>query len=132
VAFSSLYIDGYGAGFFMTAFGYSLVAWTFSILVMAALSPNSLLARVRAPGAYHIALWSYSIYLSHKAVAYIMQGYAQQAGLSAATTLVAIASLSVLVGAVLYRFVETPFMVLRQRLSPSSFKRELLQPAPVA
>ena len=30
------------------------------------------LARIRIPGAYHIALWSYSTYLSHKAVQIVL------------------------------------------------------------
>ncbi len=44
--------------------GFSLVAMAFAILVLAALSPRSWLHRVRVPGAYHVALWSYSRRLS--------------------------------------------------------------------
>jgi hypothetical protein len=48
-------------GFLTTALGYSLMALSFAVLVVAALSPGSTLYRLRIPGAYHTALWSYSI-----------------------------------------------------------------------
>ena len=35
------YVAGYGYGFFMTTFGYSLVSVAFSVLVVSALSPSS-------------------------------------------------------------------------------------------
>lgn len=107
--------DGVGYYFFMTAFGYSLVAAAFALLVVAALCPGSWLARVQIPGATRLALWSYSIYLSHKAVMFIVRQWAEAAHWPAAWTLVTITLLSLLVGAVLYRAVEAPFMALRQR-----------------
>jgi peptidoglycan/LPS O-acetylase OafA/YrhL len=115
------YIDGYGYGFFMSAFGYSLVAVAFSLLVMAALSPNSWLHVLKIPGAHHLAVWSYSIYLTHKAVAVIVKNYAKTAALSPSVVLLATTVLSVLVGALLYRVIEAPFMALRERWFPSTF-----------
>lgn len=56
------YIEGYGRTFGMITFGYSLLAMSFGILVLAALSPNSLLHKVRVPGAATLALWSYAVY----------------------------------------------------------------------
>jgi peptidoglycan/LPS O-acetylase OafA/YrhL len=117
------YIDGYGYGFFMTAFGYSLVAMAFALLVMAALSPTSWLHRVKLPGATSIALWSYSIYLSHKAVAHLLQAQAKLLGWPAGVTLTAISVASVTVGAALYYTVERPFMGLRAQRFPSNFRR---------
>jgi peptidoglycan/LPS O-acetylase OafA/YrhL len=117
-------IEDYGYGFFMTAFGYSLVAMCFAILVVAALSPNSLLHRVRVPGAAQLAAWSYAIYLSHKAVAFILQkqlaGYSVASNSLVAVLLISIAS--AIVGWLLYRAVETPFMNLRDRRFPGSFR----------
>lgn len=115
------YIDGYGYGFAMTAFGYSAVAAAFALLVISALSPASPLQRIRIPGAYHLALWSYSIYLSHKPLAHILNQYGQQHGWSSSATLAAITTASVVLGAVLYRLVEAPFMTVRDRLFPSNF-----------
>lgn len=117
------FIDGYGYGFFMTAFGYSLVAMAFALLVVAALSPGSWLQRVRVPGAQSLALWSYSIYLSHKAVAHIAQGKLDALGLPGWMTPVFIGLACVLAGWLLYRCIEVPFMSLRERHVPGLFAR---------
>jgi peptidoglycan/LPS O-acetylase OafA/YrhL len=126
------YIDGYGYGFFMTAFGYSLVAMAFALLVMAALSPTSWLHHAKLPGAASIALWSYSIYLSHKAVAYLLQAQAIAQGWHAGVMLAAVAAASVAVGAALYYAVERPFMALRARRFPSNFKAPRFSPTATA
>ena len=118
------FIDGYGYGFFMTAFGYSLVAIAFAVLVIAALSPGSWLYRFRVPGAYHVALWSYAIYLSHKAIAFIMQRQLQPFDLSSAATLACVALACLVGGWLLHRFVEAPLMALRDQRFPTNFPSE--------
>jgi peptidoglycan/LPS O-acetylase OafA/YrhL len=115
--------DGDGYAFFMTAVGYSLLAVAFAVLVTAALSPSSWLNRVRIPGAYHIALWSYSIYLSHKAVMMILKRLMQPFEVAPFLLIVTIAIASVLVGALLYWLVESPFMAIRARRFPTSFAK---------
>jgi peptidoglycan/LPS O-acetylase OafA/YrhL len=122
-AFNYWYIDGYGWGFFMTAFGYSFTAMAFAILVVAALSPNCWLHRLRIPVAYHLALWSYSIYLTHKAVGHIVNTYAKQHAISPSIKLITITVLTILIGALLYRLVEAPFIAIRDRYYPSNFGR---------
>jgi len=117
----SYYIDGYGYGFVMSAFGYSLMAMAFALLLLAALSPTSWLYRLRIPGALPLALWSYSIYLSHKAIAVIVQQQLQPFALGPGIELLLITLASVAGGALLYAVVEAPFMALRQRAFPSSF-----------
>ena len=114
-------IDGFGYGFFMTAFGYSLLALAFALLVVAALSPGSALHRLRVPGAGPLALASYSIYLSHKAVAHVLQQTLAPLGWGGAPTLAAISVASLGVGVLLYRTIEAPFMAWRDRWVPSSF-----------
>ncbi len=122
------YLDGYGYAYFMTAFGYSLVAMAFALLVMAALSPSSWLSRVRLPGAATLALWSYSIYLTHKAVGHLLQAQATAHGWPPAATLAAVGVASVAVGAVLFYAVEQPFMALRAQQFPSNFKARRTSP----
>jgi peptidoglycan/LPS O-acetylase OafA/YrhL len=122
-------IDGYGYTFFMTAAGYSLLAMAFGVLVLAALSPSSWLHRVRIPGAYHIALWSYSIYLSHKAVMMILKRLLQPFGMPTFVLVGVVVIASVLVGALLYWLVESPFMAIRARRFPTSFAKEPGRPA---
>jgi peptidoglycan/LPS O-acetylase OafA/YrhL len=117
-------IDGYGYGHAMTAFGYSMLACSFALLTLAALSPASPLHRVRIPGAASVAAWSYAIYLTHKPLAGIVQRGLGAQGMAADSPITVIASILVcgFGGWLLYRVVETPFMNLRDRLFPSSFQ----------
>ncbi len=115
------FIDGYGYTFFLTAAGYSLVAVAFGLLVLAALSPDSWLNRVRIPGACHLALWSYSIYLSHKAVGAIVSELLSPLAVPSYLLAIAVAAASVLAGGLLYSLVESPFMTLRNRWFPTNF-----------
>jgi peptidoglycan/LPS O-acetylase OafA/YrhL len=117
-------IDDYGYGYFMTAFGYSLIALCFAILTTAALSPSSWLHRIRIPGATQLAAWSYAIYLSHKAIAMILQKLLASNGVDAGSgfAVLIITCVCVIGGWLLYKIVETPFMHLRDARFPSSFK----------
>ncbi|MEO7106959.1 MAG: acyltransferase [Rhodoferax sp.] len=116
------YIDDYGYPFFMSVFGYSCVAAAFSLLVASALSPHSPLHRVKIPGAYTLALWSYSIYLTHKPVGFIVKTYLEPYAVSQPVLAVVVAVTSIGVGALLYRWVELPIMQLRDRDVPSLFR----------
>jgi peptidoglycan/LPS O-acetylase OafA/YrhL len=115
-------IEGYGYAFFMTAAGYSLNAIVFAFLVIAALSPNSWLARIRIPGAYHIALWSYSTYLSHKAVQIVLARTLKPLHLPSPALACIILITAIGVGSLLYYLVEAPFMAWRDRRVPSNFE----------
>jgi peptidoglycan/LPS O-acetylase OafA/YrhL len=105
----------------MTAFGYSLIAGAFAVLVTAALSPTARLLRWHIPGAQSLALWSYSTYLSHKPIAYFLAQQLKPMGVSDGTRLAVITVACVAAGGLLYRLVEAPFMALRDRLVPSNF-----------
>jgi peptidoglycan/LPS O-acetylase OafA/YrhL len=116
-------IEGYGYGFFMTAFGYSLIALCFALLTASALSPHSTLHKIRIPGAAQLAAWSYAIYLSHKAIAVIMQTQLASYGIDARTglALLIITCACLLGGCLLYKLIELPFMNLRDKYFPTSF-----------
>ena len=109
-------------GFFMMTFGYTLLAASFGLLVVAALSPSTALHRRRVPGAGSLALWSYSIYLSHKPLAYVMQQALKPFALPEAALALLVAVAAIGLGALLYRLVEAPFMALRDRVVPSNFR----------
>jgi peptidoglycan/LPS O-acetylase OafA/YrhL len=121
VAYARFADDQNGYLPFMTVFGYSILALSFAIAVMAALSPRSPISRVRIPGAYHLALWSYSIYLSHKAVGNILAQVLGPLGVSPWGLFFAVAVVSLMIGALLYYVVELPFMRLRDRWFPRLF-----------
>ena len=125
------YIDGQGWSFPMTAFGYSLNAGAFALLTAAALSPGARVMRWRIPGAEQLALWSYSIYLSHKPLAMFIAHQLKPLGVPDGVRLAIIAIACVAVGGLLYRLVEAPFMALRDRLVPSNFRDAAVAPLAV-
>jgi len=116
------FADDGGYRFFMTAFGYSLLALSFALLVAAALSPARTPLAWRVPGAASIALWSYSIYLSHKPLAIFLAHQLKPLDPPEAVRVAAVTLACVVLGGLLHRFVETPFMTLRDRRWPSNFR----------
>ena len=123
LALAYLYFDiaGYGWGFFMTGFGYSLIALAFAVLVAAALSPTARVLQWRIPGADKLALWSYSTYLSHKPLAYFIAQHLEPLGVSDGVRLAIVTLACIAAGGLLYKLVEAPFMALRDRLVPTNF-----------
>jgi len=113
--------DRFGVG--MTVFGYPLLALSFALLILAALSDKSVLRSARVPGAASIALWSYAIYLTHKQLLILAREPLEKLGHGpeSALALVAMVVISVGSGWVLYRCVERPFMALRAKYVPTNF-----------
>lgn len=109
---SWLLLHFYDETFFITAFGFTLLAFSFSLLVLAALSPSSLLARLRIPGAESMALWSYAIYLVHKPMYKVVLDVLPLDRHTAPAIALVIAA-GIGGGWLLYRLVEQPFMHLR-------------------
>ena len=107
--------------FLASTFGFSLVAISFALLVCSALSPSSLLYRLRIPGASSLALWSYAVYLAHKPVFMALSPQLEEWGVdaSAAPTILAVMAIGILSGWLLFIVVETPFMPLRARFFPT-------------
>lgn len=109
-------------GHVATVFGYSLLALAVFVLLVAALSPGSLLARTRIPGAQALALWSYAIYLIHKQVCILLKPALRDLGMapgSLAST-AAMVAVSLALGWLMYVTIETPFMRLRERWFPAN------------
>jgi peptidoglycan/LPS O-acetylase OafA/YrhL len=103
--------------------GYPLLGLGFGMLVLAALSPGSLLAKHRVPGATAIATLAYSTYLTHKEIMRLDRVYLAPhwqwkgvLGLAAYFLTFAVAA------AVLYFAVERPFLKLRDRWLGSKLK----------
>ena len=108
--------------FMASTFGFSLVAMSFALLTLAALSPGALLNRLRIPGAASLALWSYAVYLVHKPVFMALRPQLVNRGIDpgAPLTIIAVMAAGIGGGWLLYRVVETPFMRLRARWYPST------------
>lgn len=111
------YMEGYGFSGVIASIGFTWIALTFAALTLAALSDQTPLARWRVPGAASVALWSYAVYLAHKPVFSLLKtplvgwGFA----LNSYTAFAVVQVAGLLAGFVLYKLVETPFMVLRQK-----------------
>ncbi|GGC69852.1 acyltransferase family protein [Undibacterium terreum] len=116
------YIEGQGYTFVTGTFGYTLLSVGFAFLCLSALSPCSLLHRIRVPGAASLALWSYALYLVHKPLMHMLQAPLQEQGISvnSATGIAIMMLASVFAGWLLYMLVETPFMNLRDRFYSSN------------
>ena len=52
----------------LVVFGFPMISLGFAALVVSALSPLSLLGRLKIPGASFLATMSYSLYLLHKQI----------------------------------------------------------------
>ena len=123
-----LFLDDH-FGHAITVFGYPLLALGFALLVLAALSPASLLARVRVPGAGSVAVWSYAIYLTHKQLCVVLGKTLRPMGIDpgSGTGIAILVLASLAAGWALFRIVETPFMILREKYVPA-----FARPAPPA
>ncbi|MET3105377.1 peptidoglycan/LPS O-acetylase OafA/YrhL [Oxalobacteraceae bacterium GrIS 1.18] len=113
--------------FWLATFGFSLLAVSFALLTLSALSPNSVLNRIKIPGAASLALWSYAIYLAHKPIYRLAMRLLKKWHISVDSMLgIGLIMLASLIGGyLLYRLVEMPFMRLRDRLySPESGRAE--------
>ncbi|HJV03196.1 MAG TPA: acyltransferase [Burkholderiaceae bacterium] len=113
--------DDYGFSFPLMTFGYPLLAASFAVLTLAALSPSSVLHRVRIPGAEQLALWSYALYLVHKPIfKLVLEPLGRwQVDTDAPTGIALVMAAALLGGWLLYRLVETPFMRARARWFPA-------------
>lgn len=112
-------------GWFMTAVGYSAMAWAYALLLMACLAPGHALSGRSLPGARSLALWSYAFYLTHKPLAHALRPLLLALPAWAAFGVTAL--LSVALGGLLYRLVERPVMRWRQRQWPDQFRPAALE-----
>ena len=109
-------------GYWVTVLGYPALAASFTLLLIAALSPSSILYKVRVPGAASLALWSYAIYLLHKQLCILLRPLLQDIGYGpdSLPAILVMIILSIATGWLLYAVVETPFMRLRARYVPAN------------
>ena len=105
-------------GFIPTAFGYLLRCASFAALMLAALSPNTVLHKTKIPGAMTLSAWSYAIYLTHKSFIHITHVVLSRwnIGESSMVTVMVEIILSLVGGWILYTCIETPFLKLRDKL----------------
>ncbi len=98
-----------------SVFGFPVVSLAYGVLVLAALSPKSILYRWSSRLTRTIAILSYSVYLCHKIVIHLVQELLPHFHISADSNACMAISLaaSVLAGWLLHQAIEKPFMRLR-------------------
>jgi peptidoglycan/LPS O-acetylase OafA/YrhL len=118
----------------VATYGFSLLAMAFAVLTLAALSPGSLLNRVRIPGATRLALWSYAVYLVHKPVFMALRPHLERLHVdpNAPLTICTVFAAGIAAGWVLFACVERPCMRLRSRWFPAAPLAPLAPLAPPA
>ncbi|MBP9743516.1 MAG: acyltransferase [Burkholderiales bacterium] len=102
-----------------TIIGFPMLGISFGLLVISALSPNSILHKTKVPFAKTIAILSFAIYLIQKPLDHLTASTLIKYNLvSNANTIMFIctALVSILGGWLLYTFIETPFLKLRDKL----------------
>jgi len=99
-------------------FGYPLVALSFSLVVLAAISPDSILVYLKIPLVTAISTLSYSLYLIHKPMFHLTTIYFERhldvnniLSFIVYTAVVLVSAIS------LYYCVERPFLLLRNRIN---------------
>ena len=119
---AAIWVFGNRLAFGATVVGYPLLSLGLALLVASAATAQGSLGNLRIPGAKWIALASYSLYLSHKAVFHLVHD-ALPADMRAGGLLIfAIYALATFAaGAMLYYGVERPFLRLREGL----FRRDI-------
>jgi peptidoglycan/LPS O-acetylase OafA/YrhL len=130
---ASVVIDANQTSLASTIFGFPLVAVGFGCMVISALSPNCFLYRLSSPITRMIAILSYSIYLIHKIVIFMVQKSAEILKIDVDGTLMFLLCVlcTFFAAWVLYALVERPFLRLRECIYPAGTAKSIpTNPAP--
>ncbi len=104
-------------GLIGNAVGWPVLSLGLALLVLAGTASSGVLGGLRVPGAAWLAAISYSLYLTHKAVFHLTQGWFGPALEGRGVLAFAVYGLAaVLGGALLHYVVERPFLQLRDKL----------------
>lgn len=97
---------------------FPAIAIVYGLLMSAALSPSSILARSSSRVTEWLATLSYALYLTHKACIHVAQSALAKVGIAAdsGAMFVACANASLLVALALHLAVERPFLQWRDRV----------------
>lgn len=105
-----------------SVFGFTMVAVSYGIILMAAVSQSSFLHRSKSYITTQLAALSYAVYLSHKGIIHMAQevlGYFKFETSDTITLLICL--LACILGGLFYRFViEKPFSVIKSRVLKKS------------
>lgn len=103
--------------FYPTVFAYPLLNLSFAFLVIAALSPKAYFYHLHIPGATIIASWSYAMYLVQKPMISLSNDALAHFDIARSSLIAVVTAIffTLLASWLLYTFIETPFLKLRDR-----------------
>jgi peptidoglycan/LPS O-acetylase OafA/YrhL len=101
-----------------SVFGYPVLALGFGSLVIAALSPGSFLSKMKVPGASTMALLSFTFYLTHKEIIYLLHRRFSFWGwdTDALPVFLATFGISLMASVLLHLAIERPFLRFRDQI----------------
>ncbi len=99
-------------------YGFTLMSMAFGLMVMAAISPTSVLYKLKSKTTFIIATLSYSIYLSHKQIFHLFKDGIINIGIDPGSPWIFWSCMvaAVLGGLILYVVIEKPFFALRDKV----------------
>lgn len=120
--------------YYASIYGFPLVAFGYALMIIAAVSPYSILYRRKSKWTAQLATLSYSIYLLHKGIIYLTQTSLGQWGIDRNSNLTLVCSFifSIAAAWLLNRVVERPFMKLKNKFLKEERLVAVPQPIPVA
>lgn len=100
-----------------SVFGFTLVAVSYGLILMAAVSPSSFLYRSKSYLTAQLAALSYAVYLSHKGIIHMVQECFDYFKLETSDNMsLLVCFFACLLGGLVYRFmIEKPFSVLKTK-----------------
>ncbi|PWN67717.1 acyltransferase family protein [Chryseobacterium oncorhynchi] len=106
-----------------SVFGFTLVAISYGMIVMSAISESSFLSRKKLYITSQLAALSYAIYLSHKGIIHIVQNIFDRFDIQTSDGICLIVCfLACIAGGLVYRFViEKPFTVIKSKVLKDHF-----------
>ncbi|WPO92548.1 acyltransferase family protein [Chryseobacterium sp. HR92] len=105
-----------------SVFGFTLVAVSYGMILMAAISQSSFLYRLKSYITAQLAAMSYAVYLSHKGIIHMVQQQLDYFKLETSDNItILICLFACVLGGLFYRFViEKPFSVIKSRVLKKS------------
>lgn len=105
-------------------YGFPLFSMAYGVIVIAAISPTSVLYKFKSKTTYVIATLSYAIYLTHKQLFHLTKIGIEEAGIDniKSWTFWICIGIALIGGYILHLIVENPFLGLRKEILDRSMK----------
>jgi len=124
---ASYFICEVNTGFNATVYGFSLIAFSYGLILMAVVSPLNVIYNIKSAITSQLATLSYSIYLTHKMMIHLTQHFFENMGIDKNSNLMLLLCVvSSLVGALLLRnTVEKPALKIRDKILNSINNKDI-------